>query len=125
MEDEKLIEVNHATGSMTFRLNQLANKFHRDHITAIKQPIGYKGYEIVVKIELNSEYSAWFSRNQGVVELQVWIRNHLYCLATEQHLVTFPNAEQELEFSFEISTLDSLIERAMLEQQRLEELHLL
>lgn len=125
MTDEKLIEVNHSAGSLTFYLNKIANKFHRNHITAIKQPIGYKGYEIVVKIELNSEYSAWFSRNQGIVELQVWIRNHLYCLATEQHLVTFPDPDHDLQYSFQIATLDSLVHRATVEQQRLEGLHLL
>jgi len=122
MNDEKLIAVDHARGSMTFYLSKIANKFNRDHIDAIKQSVGYKGFEIVVKIELNSEY---FGRDKGVIELQAWIRNHLYCLATESHLVVFPNAEQELVYTFEISNLDSLIYRATLEQERLEDQHLL
>lgn len=119
---DKFFEVSEKTGSVTFFLTPIIQRCYETKTNIITEFFKYKGWNIHVVIDTNS--TLW-GNEHGNISLKTINDNSLYCLASHSFLVDFPIERKGLDlmFTFSIHTLDSLIESAKEEKERIEKIH--
>lgn len=121
---DDFLEYNRESYSIRFYLLGIARRFFEDkEEDLITKFFEFGGYNLHIIIT-NNYYDKDLDKDIGKITFKLIKKENLDCLAAESHYVTIPtiNEKNRMDFIFEVSGLDRLIEQAKAEEKRLEQL---